>query len=139
MSDTVRFGVSLSLDLLDSFDRLIRKLNYPNRSEAVRDLIRGKLVEEDWETPGKEVFAAVMLVYDHHQMALASRLTEAQHDSRACVIGTFHVHVDRDTCLELVVTRGKGKELRALADRMISLRGVKYGNLMMGSSDAGLP
>ncbi len=139
MSDTVRFGVSLSLDLLDSFDRLIRKLNYPNRSEAVRDLIRSKLVQEDWESPGKEMFAAVLLVYDHHRMALASRLMEVQHASHARVIGTFHVHVDKATCLELVVTRGKGRELRALADRMISLKGVKYGDLMMGSSDAALP
>jgi CopG family nickel-responsive transcriptional regulator len=134
MSDTVRFGVSLSLDLLDQFDALIKRLGYANRSEAVRDLIRRKLVEEEWTAPDRQTFAAVMLVYNHHRMSLPTRLTELQHDSYAQVIGSFHVHIDRHNCLELVVLKGKGKDLRALGEKMISLRGVKYGALNMGTS-----
>ena len=134
MSDTVRFGVSLSLELLDRFDALIKKLGYENRSEAVRDLIRQKLVQEEWQAPEQQAFAVLMLVYDHHMMSVASRLMEIQHDSVAQVIGTFHVHVDKRNCLEVVVMRGKGKELRGMADRMISLKGVKYGRLNMGTS-----
>ncbi len=134
MSDTVRFGVSLSLELLDSFDKLIRKLGYQNRSEAVRDLIRQKLVEEEWQAPDRQTFATVSLVYNHHRMSLPSRLTELQHDAYAQVVGSFHVHVDRNNCLELVVLKGKGKDLRALGERMIALTGVKYGTLNMGTS-----
>ena len=134
MSDTVRFGVSLSLGLLDEFDRLIRKQGYPNRSEAVRDLIRKRLLEEDWQAPDHRTFAVLMLVYDHHTMGVSERLTEIQHESHAQVIGAFHVHVDKETCLETIVLKGKGKDLRALADRMISLKGVQYGHLNMGTS-----
>ncbi|MFO7959242.1 MAG: nickel-responsive transcriptional regulator NikR [Candidatus Brocadiia bacterium] len=134
MSDTVRFGVSLSMDLLDRFDRLIKELGYDNRSEAMRDLIRRKLLEEEWEAPDKETFAAVFLVYDHHTMSLASRLMDVQHESFAQVIGSFHVHADRHNCLEVIVLRGKGPEIRDLADRMISLKGVKYGRLNMGTT-----
>ncbi len=134
MSDTVRFGVSLSLDLLDRFDDLIRRLGYDNRSEAVRDLIRHKLVEEEWAAPDTETFAAVLLVYDHHTMSVASRLMDMQHESFAQVIGSFHVHLDEHNCLEIVVIRGKGEDLRDLADRMISLKGVKYGRLNLGTS-----
>jgi CopG family nickel-responsive transcriptional regulator len=134
MSDTVRFGVSLGIDLLDQFDALIKKLGYDNRSEAVRDLIRHKLTEEEWKAPDRQTFASVMLVYDHHKMSLPSRLTAIQHDSLAQVVGSFHVHVDRHHCLEIVVMKGKGKDLRALADRMISLKGVKYGALTLGTS-----
>ena len=134
MSDTVRFGVSLSLGLLDEFDRLIRKQGYPNRSEAVRDLIRQKLLEEEWQAPDHRTFAVLMLVYDHHTMAVSERLTEIQHESHTQVIGSFHVHIDKETCLEVVVLKGKGKDLRTLADRMIGLKGVQYGHLNMGTS-----
>jgi len=134
MSDTVRFGVSLSMDLLDRFDMLIKELGYDNRSEAMRDLIRRKLLEEQWEAPQKETFAVVFLVYDHHTMSLASRLMDVQHESIAQVIGSFHVHVARRTCLEIVVMKGRGPEIRELADRMISMKGVKYGRLNMGTT-----
>jgi CopG family nickel-responsive transcriptional regulator len=138
MSDTVRFGVSLNLELLDKFDGLIRKLGYENRSEAVRDLIRGKLVEEEWEATNVRTFASVFLVYDHHTMSVATRLMDLQHESYAHVIGSFHVHLDEHNCLEIIVVRGKGKELRELGEKMISLRGVKYGTLNMGTSGQGI-
>jgi len=139
MSDTVRFGVSLSLELLDQFDALIKKLGYDNRSEAVRDLIRAKLVEEEWEASEAETFAAVFLVYEHHRMSLPSRLTELQHDSFAHVIGSFHVHIDHHNCLEIVVMRGPASQVRELGDRMISLKGVKYGRLNMGTTGEQIP
>ncbi len=138
MSDTVRFGVSLDMDLLDGFDKLVKKLGYASRSEAVRDLIRTKLVEEEWDAPDRKTFAAVFLVYDHHKMSLASRLMDVQHESFARVIGSFHVHVDRHNCLEVIVMQGKGRDLRELADRMISLKGVKYGKLNMGTTGKGI-
>lgn len=134
MSDTVRFGVSLSLDLLDRFDHLIRQLGYENRSEAVRDLIRRKLVQEEWEAPDAETFASVSLVYDHHQGQVLERLNDLQHQSYAHVISTLHVHIDHDNCLEIVVLKGKAGDLRQLADAMISLKGVKYGDVTMGTS-----
>jgi len=134
MSDTVRFGVSLSLQLLDEFDDLIKRMGYANRSEAVRDLIRNKLVEEQWQAPDMDTFAAVLLVYDHDMLSLPARLTHLQHESLAQIIGTFHVHIDARHCLEIVVMKGKGGNLRALADRMISLKGVKYGRLNMGTA-----
>ena len=134
MSETVRFGVSLGLELLDGFDRLIKKLGYANRSEAIRDLIRRKLVEDEWDAPERETFGAVLLVYDHHKMSLASRLMDVQHESYARIIGSFHVHVDKHNCLEVIVMQGKGKDLRGLAEKMISLKGVKYGRLNMGTT-----
>ena len=134
MSETVRFGVSLSQDLLDQFDRLIKKLGYENRSEAVRDLIRQKLVEEEWEASDQPTFAAALLVYDHHKMSLPSRLTELQHGSLANIIGSLHIHIDKRNCLEIIVMKGKGKELRALGQKMISLKGVNYGTLNVGTT-----
>ncbi|MFW6189268.1 MAG: nickel-responsive transcriptional regulator NikR [Planctomycetota bacterium] len=134
MSDTVRFGVSLDQKLLERFDALIGDLGYDNRSEAVRDLIRSKLVEREWEKGDVETFAAVLLVYDHHTMSVASRLMDLQHESFARVVGSFHVHLDPHNCLEIVVIKGKADQLRDLGQRMMSLKGVKYGTLSAGTS-----
>lgn len=134
MSDTVRFGVSLDMSLLDEFDDLIRGLGYDNRSEAIRDLIREKLVEEEWEAPDQEIFGIVFLVYDHHEMSVDKRLTEEQHHSHGNVISTLHVHIDENNCMEIVVLKGSGKDIRDFGRNLIAMRGVKYGKLNLGTT-----
>lgn len=134
MADTVRFGVSLNMSLLDEFDELIKGLGYENRSEAIRDLIRSKLVEEEWEAPEKETFGVVFLVYDHHEMSVDKRLTEEQHHQHNNVISTMHVHIDEANCMEIVVLRGAGKEIQDFGQKLLSMRGVKYGKLNLGTT-----
>jgi CopG family nickel-responsive transcriptional regulator len=134
MSDTVRFGVSLNMSLLDEFDDLIKNLGYDNRSEAIRDLIRQKLVEEEWQAPEKETFGVVFLVYDHHEMSVDKRLNEEQHHHHKDVISTMHVHIDENNCMEIVILRGEGKDIQAFGRRLISMRGVKYGKLNLGTT-----
>ena len=125
MSRIERIGVSLDKKLLSLFDRLIAKQGYPNRSEAIRDLIRARLSEEELAKPTTEAVAGVFLVYDHHSTKLSQKLVELQHDHLLHVITSTHVHLDDDNCLEAVILKGKVKEIQKLADRMTSLRGVK--------------
>jgi len=134
MSELIRFGVSLDSDLLAQFDSLIERMGYANRSEAVRDLFREKIVEQEWDTPETEIFGVVTIVYDHHTMGVHRRLTELQHASYVHIISTMHVHIDHHNCLELIVLKGLGSEVRSLADKLISLKGVKFGKLNMGTT-----
>jgi len=134
MGKTVRFGVSLDEDLLRGFDDRIRRMGYTSRSEAIRDLIRNKLVEEEWDAPHELTFAVVLLVYDHHAMAAAERLLELQHHHAGEIVSTLHVHVDENNCLEVVVMRGPGPEIRDLGENLLSMRGVKYGRINMGTT-----
>ena len=46
--ELVRFGISIPADLLVKFDEHLRGKNNQNRSEAIRDLIRYRLVQEAW-------------------------------------------------------------------------------------------
>ena len=46
MSELKRFGVSIEENLLKKFDE-INDESYNNRSEAIRDLIRNKIIEEE--------------------------------------------------------------------------------------------
>jgi CopG family nickel-responsive transcriptional regulator len=136
-----RFGVSIESDLLRRFDRFAGDLGYANRSEALRDLIRERLLARDLDldlAKGKsEVTAVVSLVYDHHALDVPRRLTEAQHDKRDVVVSTLHVHLSRHDCLEVLILRGGAKEVKALGDRLASLRGVRHGRVTVASAGTG--
>ena len=133
MSKLFRFGVSLDKDLLDKFDRLIRVKNYPNRSEAFRDLIRQELVKKQWEDD-KEIAGAIILVYDHHRRKLINKLTDIQHDFQKMIISTQHIHLDHNNCLEIIAVKGNPKEAQKLTDTLKSVKGVKHGTLSMSST-----
>ena len=133
MSEIVRFGVSLEKELLGKFDRLIKEKKYPNRSEAIRDLIRENLVKREW-VEGKEVAGAITLVFDHHKRDLVNILTDIQHDFHQLIISSQHIHLDHDNCLEIIVVRGKPTEVRELADKLRATKGVKYGSLSIATT-----
>jgi CopG family nickel-responsive transcriptional regulator len=138
MAQLARFGVSMETELLEAFDRIIARKGYANRSEAIRDLIREALVEQEWQTGRETTCGALCLVYDHHSHDLAHKLTHVQHESLGTIIATLHVHLDHDNCMELIVVRGQAQELQSLADRIISTRGVKYGRLMIATTGSKL-
>ncbi len=128
MKEVVRFGVSLDSDLLDNFDNLIARKGYTNRSEAIRDLIRDNLVAQEWDA-NKETVGTVTIVYDHHVRALTDKLTSIQHDFQHLIVSGMHVHLDHDHCLEVLVVRGRGSEIKQVADTLIGTKGVKHGKL----------
>jgi CopG family nickel-responsive transcriptional regulator len=127
MAGVTRFGVSLEENLLAQFDRLIARRGYTNRSEAIRDLIRESMVREQWELGSDEVVGTLTLVYNHEVRDLTDKLTDLQHAHYKVIVSGLHVHLDPHHCLEVLVLRGRAKELKAIADRLIGTRGVKHG------------
>jgi len=134
MGETIRFGVSLDLDLLSRFDHLCSEKSYQTRSEAIRDLIRNALVQQQWEDESQETVGVLSLVYDHHQSDLTKKLTRIQHDALDLVITSLHVHLDHDNCLEVLILRGAGRDIRHMAQKLSSTKGVKHGNLNMATT-----
>jgi CopG family nickel-responsive transcriptional regulator len=134
MPEVVRFGVSIDERLLHRFDELIEQKGYVNRSEAVRDLIRSALVEDQWRRSDEEIVGTVTLVYDHHTRELSHRLTEQQHSHYQSILSTLHVHLDAHHCLEVVVIRGRAEQVRRLADELIGTKGVKHGKLVTSTT-----
>ncbi len=137
MSELVRFGISLERELLGKFDRLIRERNYPNRSEAFRDLIRETLVKKEW-SQGEEVAGAITIVYDHHRRAIVNKLTDIQHDFHELIVSTQHIHLDKDNCFEIIAVKGDPKRIQKLASKMTSTKGVKHGSLTMATTGKNL-
>ena len=138
MAETVRFGISIDERLLNRFDALIDEKGYINRSEAIRDLIRNALVEEEWARENLEMVGTVSLVYDHHTRDLSDKLTEHQHSHHKEIISALHVHLDDHHCLEVVVLKGKARKIKKLAEELIGTKGVKHGKLMTSTTGKGL-
>ncbi len=137
MAELSRIGISLEEDLLGRFDQLIASRGYENRSEAFRDLIRESLLSEVIDS-NKPVVGTLTLVYDHHLPNLSQKLTEMQHHAGTMVLAATHVHLDHHYCLEVIIMKGRSKEIREIADRMLAIRGVELGKLVLTNSGAAL-
>lgn len=130
----VRFSVAIGGELLRKFDEYREEHRYPNRSEAVRGLMRAALIEEVVEHEGSEAMGVLTLVYNHHSGRVGDRLTEIQHEHLERVVTTTHVHLDADRCLEVILLRGKAEVVRELADSLIGTKGVETGKLVLASA-----
>jgi CopG family nickel-responsive transcriptional regulator len=138
MGQITRFGISMDDKLLERFDKFISEHGYANRSEAIRDLVRDRLVQEEWKDERKETVGTITLVYDHHQRELTEKLTSQQHRWHSQILSTLHVHLDAHNCLEVLAVRGKVSILKKIADQLLSARGVKHGKLVMTSTGENL-
>lgn len=133
MSDLVRLSVSIEKPLFERLEKLVADSNYSNRSEFVRDLIRGYLVEEEWNSD-KVLLGTISLLYDHHARGLSEKLTHRQHHFSGTVLATTHVHLDEHLCAEMIMVRGQGKDIKALADQLRREKGVLHAKLATGTT-----
>jgi CopG family nickel-responsive transcriptional regulator len=127
----VRFSVAIGGELLRKFDHYREERRYPNRSEAVRGLMRDALIEEVIDREESEAMGVITLIYDHHAGRIAERLTELQHGHLDQVVTTTHVHLDERRCLEVILLRGSAGRVRELADKLIGTKGVETGRLVL--------
>ncbi len=132
MADKVmRYSITVPEALMDAFDERIAARRLANRSEALRELIRDALVDEHAREPDALVVGTLTVVYDHHRRELSKQLTHLQHEGDELVVCTTHVHLDHHHCLEVIVLRGNAARVRAMADDIISIRGVIHGKLVV--------
>ncbi|MDI6849157.1 MAG: nickel-responsive transcriptional regulator NikR [Candidatus Saccharicenans sp.] len=131
MERTIRFSISLEIELSRKFARWLKKNSYDNRSEAIRDLIRNKLVEEEWKDEQTEVAAILTLVYNHESRELPQALTNIQHRHNDLILSSTHVHLDKHNCLEAIIMKGRAGLIKNAANELLSLRRVKHGRLIM--------
>jgi CopG family nickel-responsive transcriptional regulator len=138
MPDLTRISISLETSLLDAFDRCNEAKGYATRSEAIRDLIRDRLVREEAERAEGEQVAVVTLVYDHHARELAARLIDKQHHHHDVVVSSLHVHLGERHCLEVSVLRGAAAKVRHLGDDLLATKGVLHGEMIFTGGEGAL-
>ncbi len=137
MPDLVRLSVSIEKPLYDRLQTLVKKSGYTNRSEFVRDLIRNRLVDEQWRSNSRAV-GTITILYDHHNRELTRKLIRIQHRGKVDVLATTHIHLDDRRCAEMMMVRGRAADIRALADELGREKGVLHAALAGTSTGTGL-
>ena len=134
VSELARLSISLETPLLRKLERLVKASRYTNRSEFVRDMIRQRLVEQQWADKRQEVIGTITVIYDHHARELSDKLVDIQHEHHQEVLATTHVHLSRRLCAEMIMVRGSAARVRRLSDQLCQQRGVLHGNLAISST-----
>lgn len=125
-TDLSRIGISLPKNLLDKFDEILKYRGYSSRSEGIRDAIRNYITYYQWMSDVKgERQGVITMVYDHEQRGLLQSLTEVQHEYMDTIQASLHAHVTHEKCLEIILVRGDGKDLKSIAERLMSQKGVE--------------
>ncbi len=125
----IRFSITVPEYLLSQFECSYYSEHRANRSEAVRNLMREYISGERWMSSDGEVCATITIVYDHHLPKLTRKLTAAQHDSGEIIICSTHVHLNHDTCLECIITKGISQDIKKFIEALRKIRGIKSLNI----------
>lgn len=130
----VRFGVSLDEELLKALDNFVVENNMPNRSQAIRHLVEKNLVEKKWQC-NQVVAGAVVMLYDHHKGDVTTKSNDIQHDFYDVILSSQHFHLNHEYCLEIVAVKGQAKRLTELSDKLIGIKGIIHGKLVMSRAE----
>src|SRR6476619_1050340 len=115
-----RVTITIDEDLVAELERYMSARGYGNRSEAIRDLARSGLQQHAMQAAGRQqCLAALIYVYDHHQRELPKRLTSGFHDHHDLARATLHVHLDRESCMEMTVLKGPGEDVQIRDHRIV--------------------
>jgi len=125
--------MSIEETLFQRLGKLVSRSKYTNRSEFIRDMLRERLVEEEWKN-NEEVVGTITLVYDHDTRELSKKLTHLQHHHHNVVLATTHVHLDNHICAEMILTKGRAKEIQEISDLLRQQRGVLHATLSLSST-----
>ncbi|MDR0761870.1 MAG: nickel-responsive transcriptional regulator NikR [Campylobacteraceae bacterium] len=130
MDKIIRFTISLPEPLLDELDKKVTEQGYVSRSEFIRDLIREKMIKDEWEGGYDEVIGVLTIVYTHHQNDLVQKITDIQHDANVHIMCTTHVHVNHENCLETIMLNGLADDIVNFSQKISGLKGVKFARLV---------
>jgi len=126
-----RFSISLSPDLLEQLDDMVARRRLPSRSQAIAEMIRQEVVDQEWKL-GRSVLAGTLtLVYGHLREAIRNQLARIQIRYLKEVISSQNVFLEDDHSLQVLLVQGPGERLSRLADELRGVKGVKQVNVAL--------
>ena len=130
MQKVARISVSIPEPLLKEFDELTCKKTYVSRSKAVADALRSYLAEYDWSKNKGDGIGLITILYDHTVRGATEKIMKVQHDFHHEISSNTHLHLNREKCLEILITRADGKKIEKLASRLQALKGISQVKLV---------
>ncbi|MDZ7837914.1 MAG: hypothetical protein U5N58_08155 [Actinomycetota bacterium] len=68
-------------------------------------------------------------MYDDHQKELMDNLVHIQHHHQEIIISSQHIHMDQRMCMEIIIVRGKMRQVYQLETKLKAVKGVKHASL----------
>ncbi|MDR1116057.1 MAG: nickel-responsive transcriptional regulator NikR [Tannerella sp.] len=129
-----RFGVSLEEDILDALDKFVKDNGFANRSQAIRFLVEKNIAERKWQC-GNIVAGTVIIMYNQSKREIARKIAEIQQQYQDVILSSSQYYLNEDFCLHLATVTGVAHRLTELSDRLITIKGIKHGKLVMSRAD----
>lgn len=132
----MRISMSLPKKLLNEFDEVLQDRGYNSRSKGIRDALKDYIVRYQWmkDIEGDRV-GIVAVIYDHHYTGVMEDITDIQHQFMDSINATMHLHMSEKNCLEVIIVKGDGKEIRNLTEKIMRLKGVEHVKLTTTASE----
>jgi len=129
-----RFGVSLESDLLEALDGYVLSNKFPNRSQAIRQLIEKNIVESKWKC-NHIVAGGIVLTYEFDKNNIQTKLVEIQKSYTDVILSVQHFYISANKILEIIAVKGTSFKLTELSDSLISIKGIEHGKLIMSKAE----
>ena len=126
-----RISISLPEDLLSDLDRMVETRGFESRSQAVNDMLHQFLLEHKCDRGDDVMVGIVALFYRNSVPGLQKQLADLQYQYIDEVISSLHVHLMHNQTMEVILVQGPAQKLQAIADKMITQRGVTSGRMQV--------
>ncbi len=133
-SQLARIGISLPRKLLDQLDAMVAERGLPGRSQLIAELIRHELADPENGLEGDVLAGTITLIYRAESGRVRHALAKLQSEFLPEVISSQHVFLEEDKSLEVLLVQGSTERLRALCDRLRSVRAVQQLKLVTTQS-----
>ncbi len=131
MSDIVRFGVSMEREIVSLLDQITEKHEHPNRSEAIRALVRQQMLIEHELEPDTEVTAVISLIFHYSTQLLRVPLQEYQ---SLKLTTNLQMHLEKDIVIKILVVSGRHNEVSSWSHRVTGQKHV-VGTINIAATD----
>ena len=129
-----RFGVSLEEDILEALDEFVKDNGFANRSQALRFFVEKNVAEKKWQC-GNVVAGTIVVMYDQSKKEISNRIAEIQQHYQDVILSSSQYYLNEDFCLHIATVTGMARRLTELSDRLITIKGIKHGKLVMSRAD----
>ena len=129
-----RFGVSLDESLLESLDLFVVNNGFTNRSQAIRFLVEKNIAETKWLC-NHVVAGTIIIMYDQSKKDISVRIEEIQQAYQQVILSSSQYYLNSNFCLHIATVTGEAYKLTELSDRLIAIKGIMHGKLVMSRAD----
>ena len=126
-----RISISLPQDLQADVDEMVARRGFDSRSQAIGEMLRQHVAEYRAHDGDQVMAGTITILYDNSTRGLQQTLAELQYQHLDEVISSLHVHLMDQRTLEVILVQGPARKVLAIADRIVSLRGIVTGRLQL--------